>query len=183
MIRSLVAVLIIGASGFLFFNVTMPQYESLAELKTQKASLNDALQKSTELQKTRDELLSKYNSISVISRERLNKAMPLEISGVNLVAQIFDMAQSRRLALKGIDIEEQKEKGSIAKSMESKSKPFNTVSVVFKVSGTYEDFLTFLGDLEKSLQIVDVNDLGFSANDTGVYDFSVKALTYYYAGK
>jgi len=58
-------------------------------------------------------------------------------------------------------------------------KSYGTLSMSFSTTGSYESFLALLGSLEKSLRIIDVTGLQFSANESGLYDFSVTARTYW----
>jgi Tfp pilus assembly protein PilO len=52
--------------------------------------------------------------------------------------------------------------------------------VSFKVDSDYETFVSFLQDVEKSLRIVDVTDLTFTAPDKSTnYDFGITIKTYW----
>ena len=47
------------------------------------------------------------------------------------------------------------------------------LDIHFTVSGTYESLKLFLTDLGRSLRIVDITDLSFSAQDLDLYEFSI----------
>ena len=54
-----------------------------------------------------------------------------------------------------------------------------SVDLSFSVSGSYETFLAFLRDLERSLRLVDVTKLSFNAASSNNYDFNVTIRTYW----
>jgi len=54
-----------------------------------------------------------------------------------------------------------------------------SVDLSFSVSSSYETFLTFLRDLERSLRLVDITKLSFNAASSDSYDFNVTIRTYW----
>jgi hypothetical protein len=65
---------------------------------------------------------------------------------------------------------------------------YDSVTVSFTVTATYDTFLKILRDLEKSLRIIDVTRISFNladptaaggANRGGAYDFNVEVKTYW----
>ncbi len=57
------------------------------------------------------------------------------------------------------------------------------IDIKFVLNGSYEAFKLFLADLGKSLRVVDVTDLAFSAKDNSLYDFSIGVRTYWLQDK
>jgi hypothetical protein len=51
--------------------------------------------------------------------------------------------------------------------------------VSFNVTAPYQQFISFMQDLEASLRVMDLTHLTVSANDTGTYDFGVQLTTYW----
>ena len=56
---------------------------------------------------------------------------------------------------------------------------YGSLGVSFTTSASYNTFLAFIRDLEKSLRIMDITAIQFGASDTQVYDYSVDIRTYW----
>jgi hypothetical protein len=54
-----------------------------------------------------------------------------------------------------------------------------TVKVTFGMSATYDQFITFLEDMEANLRIMDLQHLTVTSNDNGIYDWSLEFQTYW----
>lgn len=163
-----------------FFGLTIPALNDIKADSIKDARLSEALREFNNLEKIRNEILAKYSSVSNEDGARLDRALPRQISAVNLVYQIDDMAKSRGMLLKSINIEEPKLSKKAAITTAADASKFNSAVIVFNASGSYDVFLRFLSDLEKSLQVMDIKDVSFSSSGrVDSYDFSVRAVTYY----
>lgn len=83
--------------------------------------------------------------------------------------------------------------GAVTSAIGPDSALYDSVQLGFSVSGSYDNFLRFLGDLERSLRIVDVVSLSFGAGQSGSggqsaksqntssdsYNYSMTIRTYY----
>jgi hypothetical protein len=171
---------IFGTAMAVFFGLTVPALSNVKKDSVKSATMSTAIKQFEDLEKKRNEFVAKYSSISNEDDRKLKVALPTQITAVNLVSQIDDMVKARGMVLKRIDIEETKasKKKEVAKNGEVQK--YNTASIIFVVSGSYEVFLSLLSDLEKSLQIIDIKDISFSVGaKADSYDFSVRAITYY----
>lgn len=180
MARVFISIIIFGAALGVFFGLTMPALTNIKKDSTKSATMSAAIAQFEELEKIRNEVVAKYSSVSNEDSRRLNVALPAQITAVNLVAQIDDMVKARGMVLKRIDIEDTRtvKKREVTKSGELQK--YNTATIVFSVSGSYEVFLSLLSDLEMSLQIMDIKEIGFSVGaKADSYDFNVRAVTYY----
>jgi hypothetical protein len=68
---------------------------------------------------------------------------------------------------------------SAADSLSIATPTLDTVTVSFNVTAPYQQFISFMQDLEASLRVMDLTHLTVSANDTGTYDFGVQLTTYW----
>ena len=117
--------------------------------------------------------------------------LPSTVDNIRLIIDLNNMAASKfNLALQNV-------KASAASSMGASTAPvpvtpgspnalstlavptLDTVQVSFNVSTTYDQFISFLRELETNLRIMDVTHLSVAANDTGTYDFNVQLNTYW----
>lgn len=189
----MVAIGLILASLGIFFGYIHPAYgganegadiraKSVKELKEEQARYVDALAKASDIEERLSGLLAVYNKIPADDREKLEKLLPDHIDSVRLIIDVNNIASQHGLTLRNITLTEEPGRapqGSVGPS----EKKFSKVGLRFAVSGSYESFRSFLEDLERSLRLVDVETLGFTAKEDPVtgasdYDFSVVIATY-----
>lgn len=183
LISSIILIIISIGTFFIYID---PNYQgknlssgkqSVLELQAEDAKYQDALTYTTQIGERRDTLQSKKANFNTDDLDRLEKLLPDNIDNIKLVIDMNRIAQSHGLVLKNIklDTTAKLETGKIGQD----NSKYGTVGLSFSVSSSYDNFQNFLGDLEKSLRLVDITDLSVSGNDTGVYDFSVGLKTYW----
>lgn len=174
-------VLVIAAVG-LFALYTNPAYQRAKGLQVQVGSFDDALGKALELKASRDALLSKRNTFSAESVQKLERVLPDNVDNIRFVIDINNIAARRSLSLKNVSL------GTVSDSKSSRSAlaigasgdPVGSAEISFALVASYDDFLAFLQDLEHSLRLVDVEKISFKAAATGdKYEFSMTIRTYW----
>lgn len=183
---SIVSITLLVASVAIFFGYVSPTYRtftgepelgkrSVTELKEERGRYEEALAKTKEIELERTGLLEKYNQIPLADRERIEKLLPDHIDSVRLIIDVNNIASQYGMTLKNISLLDEKEgSGTPIGPQEGHSME---VGLRFSVSGTYEKFRSFLKDLERSLRLVDVRTIGFSAEKVD-YEYSVSLSTY-----
>lgn len=178
--KLLLPILLLIGSGALFFMYIDPTYKEIGELKEQNGRLDEALNKARELQASRDELRTRRNNISQQQLARLNKLLPDNIDNVRLILDVDTIAAEYGLIIKdfgfsGDAFNNRADSDGLAapapqagNSLNEDGGPqsatsFETTSMEFTVTSTYENFLAFLRDLEKSLRVVDVVSIDLNA--------------------
>lgn len=169
-------ILILGAVG-LFFGYTYKKYQEIQVVRVDVAELRKDLEQSGTILQKRDELQKRYASFKQKDLDNLNNLLPDYVDNIKLVLDMNSIAKRYNIALKGIKVEEEKDSKAIGASASKTA--LGSISVSFKVTSTYENFVEFLRDLERSLRIVDVTALSFRSTETGVYDFAVSLKTYW----
>ena len=76
----------------------------------------------------------------------------------------------------GFSLPPRESRGAVSGSAQE---DLGTVDLSFSVSTSYETFLAFLRDLERSLRLVDVTKLSFNAASSNQYDFTITIRTYW----
>lgn len=183
-------------AGGVFFWYIDPTYKGIQELEAQNVRLDEALEKARELQAVRDELLSRYNTFAAEDISRLQKLLPDNIDNIRLVLDVDTIAAAYGLQITDFGIATEEEgaasTGQTASAPTTTSVPeegeatadpegVNSVLLQFSVNATYQQFLTFTRDLEKSLRLVDIVlvELNAASADTGVYSYRVTIKTYW----
>ncbi|SRR5258708_27781558 len=201
MSKFIVPIILIGISITCFFTFTNPTYNEISSLKNTQASYNEALGNSKALENERDKLTTKYNSFDPESLARLQKFLPDSVDNIRLILEIEKIASPYGMVLK--DVKYDSDTANTSKGAVSApagpptpslgiAQPFSrtdygTWNLEFSTSGTYDNFLSFMRDLERNLRIVDISSVEFSSgsssSSTGSkpesYKYDIKIKTYW----
>jgi len=172
---NLISLVIIVASIGMFFGYIDPTYSKIQASRTDLAEYDRALNNSKDLQSERDKLLKKFNEIPKADRDALEKLLPDNIDNVRLIIDIDEMAKQYGMRIRDFSAQTIEKKETIGKD----NSAYGSLGVSFTTSASYNTFLAFIRDLEKSLRIMDITAIQFGASDTQVYDYSVDIRTYW----
>lgn len=150
---------------------------SVQSLQAEDSEYQTALNNTTAIRAKRDALTSKRSNIDPADLTKLEQLLPDNIDNIKLVIDMNQIAKNHTLALKNIKLDTNI-KANPSQLGADVSK-YGTVGLSFTVSSSYDNFQSFLSDLEKSLRLVDVTSLSVAGNDSGIYDFSVGLRTYW----
>ncbi|MEK7582119.1 MAG: type 4a pilus biogenesis protein PilO [Patescibacteria group bacterium] len=179
MIRIIFPTLLLITAVAIFYFFTNPTYQETKKLTVEKKSYEDALDNSRKLQESRDKLLAKYNSFPATEIDRLERILPNNVDNVRLVLEIDRMSSKYGMPAKSINIssntDSKKERDLIGKD----NKPYGSINLEFSVEGPYSNFISFISDLERSLRIVDIESISFSASSGGIYRYNIRLKTYW----
>ena len=176
-------ILLASAIGlFVFF--TNPTYQGTKGVRAEVEAYNDALTKSQELRRMRDEKVAAFNTFSPEEKSRLESILPDNVDNIHLIIDINNIAARHGLSLKNVSL------GTISDSATARSalsvgasgSAVGSVDLGFGFTASYEGFLTFLEDLQHSLRVMDIEKISFSSgseNKTGEYEFSLSIRTYW----
>lgn len=180
--RSIFPYIFIALSFALFAVFVRPMYNDIKLLRSDVTAYNLALAHSTDLQKVRDDLASKYSNITPANKERLSHFLPNSVDNIQLMLELEKMATLRGITLKNITFAP-----PAGADDPSTASQYGTFDMQFRTQATYETFVLFLKDLEHNLRQIDVKGISFSVSDaskqTGleqnIYEFSLKIKTYW----
>ncbi len=176
----ILSILFLITAVVLVWRMTIPYWNDIKTLSADKAVFDDALANSRELQSIRDDLLSKYNTISQSNIGWLNKMLPSQFDPDTVIVMLENRIKAHGLLLKRVNVKEAEEAKNLSTAaLGIPPPPYKTITFSASVSGPYSSFLAFLSDLEKSLRLIDVGSISFSSASTDVYEFNIEAKTYY----
>lgn len=178
MIKNLAGFLFFLAAVLLFWFWTKPTLDELDQLRAQKSAIDKALADSRELQELRDSLLEKYNSVSGESITRLEKMLPNDAEIPKLTVELENIAQRTGVVIKSANATRVKTVAPDLETSEPSIAP-DEVNLELVVSSAYEGFSIFLDEIQKSLRLIDVDNIVFSAGDNNFYEFTIKAKAYW----
>ncbi len=151
--------------------------KSIIELQNEVEQYEEALNNINKISAKRDALIKDKSSISADDLSKLEKLLPDNIDNIKLVIDIRNIAEKNSLVLKSIKLNTLN--NSESDRIGQDNNKYGTVGLSFSVNSSYENFQRFLTDLEKSLRLVEINELSVTGNDTSIYDFSVNLKTYW----
>lgn len=170
-------VLLVAAIG-LFFGYTNPTYTTATAIKSENDSYNSALNTAQQLRSQRDQLLAKRNTFSTDDVQKLQRMLPDTVDNIRLIIDINNIAARHNLSLTNVQL------GSVSAGKTAGSQtavgqsgdPVGSVELGFGVVASYDNFQSFLLDLEHSLRLIDVEKIGFK-NDVTNAQTSTYTLT------
>ncbi|MFA6416330.1 MAG: type 4a pilus biogenesis protein PilO [Candidatus Paceibacterota bacterium] len=205
--KSLFSIFLLALSALIFFYVGMPlingsesallqQYvltgrESdksgqglgIKGLQAEANRLNSALEITKQLSEIDAELKMRVNSIDQTQLQNLDRFLPDSLDNVQLVLDVNSIAVSSGMKIKNIKIDDSEQKSTdVTLPIASSTEPqVSKLKMSFTVEGSYETFLGFLDNLSKSLRLLDVLSIKFSADDKGAnfYKYDVTIQTYW----
>lgn len=205
MMQFILPIFILLAAAGVFFGFTKDEYQSVQDRKAEVAEYEKAVQNSTTLLKKREELLELKNQFQKTDLNRLNILMPDDVNSTKLILEIEHLATSvHNLAFEDPKYDPNnkivsagtKDGGApaiadtatpkdarqaiITKNQELENqRDYGSFELEFTLIGTYTDFISFLGDLEKSLRIVDIQQLQIAPKEGNNLKYVLKVQTYW----
>ena len=190
MIKAIIPIFIIAIAIAVFFAFTNPIYQDISALRAEVSAYDQALTNSKALESERDKLTQKYNSIGSENLDRLAKLLPESVDNIRLILEIEKLAVPYGMSLKDVKYDAVKTdaQGAVVSpgqgSPQNTRKDYGVWNLEFSTEGKYQNFMSFLEDIENNLRVVDVISVGFSSNQgfgTGsdVYKYTFKIKTYW----
>lgn len=191
MMRFLLPILYVVLAGVVFFMLTQPLLTEINDLRAYKMTLTEGIKNAQAVNARIDELLSDRNQIDPSNSgelERLNKFIPSTVDNVRLIIDINRLATNEGMTLKDITLDtaptgtvQPSARGTSTKtSLPATQNGIQSVTLGFGVSGSYRAFKAFLGELTRSLRVVDVQVLSFpSDKELDFYEYRVEVKTYW----
>lgn len=171
-------ILFLAISGTVFFFYIDPTYAKVKDLLAEQGQIDQALTRSKELQDVRDSLLARYNTFPTEEINRLQRLIPDHVDNVRLILDLDSMAAKYGMRVRDVNIGSQSTQQDPT-AIGADDSAYESVVLSFTVSGTYDTFRQFLGDLERSLRLVDIVGLTFKASESGIYNFTFHIKTYW----
>lgn len=167
MLKYILPIILIGVAIAGFFLVTNPLYKEISLQRAQVASYNEALDNSKALEAERDKLTQKYNSFDPDNLARLQKLLPDNVDNIRLILEIEKIASPYGMTLKDVKYDTTSKNTTpqtAAVAQVGQNKDYGIWDLEFSTQGTYNNFISFVKDLESNLRIVDVSSIDFSSN-------------------
>ncbi|MFA6552221.1 MAG: type 4a pilus biogenesis protein PilO [Candidatus Paceibacterota bacterium] len=185
--------------------------KSITELQGKKAEYEDAIDKTKEIEKARTGLLAKYNAITPDNVKKMAKLLPNYIDNVRLIIDVNTIASRYKMTLGNISVAAPTQTAAPAKTATGAAssaigpapvagtagtqtaaagaasvaattvRKYASAKLTFSVTGSYDNFIQFVEDLEHSLRIIDVTSITLKPpadSKTENYNFGLSINTY-----
>ncbi|MBI5470044.1 type 4a pilus biogenesis protein PilO [Candidatus Kaiserbacteria bacterium] len=185
MTKTIFSVVALVLAGSIFFFYTKPTYDSVQGTQEEIASYNAALDKATELQQLKQQLLARYNAFSPENIDRLQKLLPDHVDNVALILDFDSVAARYGLSLENVDVSTPASGAANQGVVGGGGTRYDSLTMKFSTAGTYNNFKDFLHGIEASLRVVDLVSLSLTEQNavtpTGepVYRYDVILRTYW----
>lgn len=156
--------IVIAVAVALLYLYTWPQWNTVAALRARNVELQTALTKAQELNTLRNRLLDQYNAISPADTEKISKVVPAQYDPIKLVADINALAVRHGMLVRDVKIispTQTSQTGAVVTA--SPEEPYTKRELSFTTQGQYRNFISFLSELEVSLQLLDLEKVDITA--------------------
>lgn len=190
--RNVTATILIVLAIGIYFTVTENMWKGVKSVKAVNNQYISAIANAEKLIAVRDKVLKDWKNISEEDQEKLDKMIPNTVDNIRLIIDLNSVALRHGFSLRNIKaaVSSKQSPAKVAPTDSSAgsakaesniipSATLDTVTVSFGVTASYNDFQSFLQDLEADLRIMELTHLSITSNDTGTYDFGVEMQTYW----
>lgn len=157
-------IMVICVSMYFFY--IKPTYDVIQTRRAKFVEYQTVLNKVKEIKSIRDELSTKYGNISEQDLNKIDKMIPGKFIPEYFVNDLNGIATKFGMKVNQMEINIPPASSVPTDSVLDGGVKYSTVTAKFNLTGTYDQFLMFLKDVESSLRIVDV--IGFSVRSKGV---------------
>lgn len=182
--KNIISIIVSLVAIGVFVLVVQPQYAEIQRMQAQESELENVLANARRLQALRDSLLEKRNQISNADIARLEKLIPESADNVKLILEFEQIAERYGLKIQAASAVKEEETTSATagrQNFDVDSKDYGIISLDFSINGGYDNFLLFLGDVERNLRITDIRTLAIAppqGTDTD-FGFQISIETYW----
>jgi Tfp pilus assembly protein PilO len=179
--KNVVPIILIVLAIGVYFTYTKGKLDEARAVQATNQSYDAAITNADKLIKLRDQVLKDRSKISADDIAKLDKMIPDNVDNVRLIIDVNSIAHMHGLTLRGVhtsSVSDDANNSTPATSQSTTSK-LSPVSISFSVSTTYQNFIAFMQDIERSLRILDISSVSLNSNDGGIYDYNVVVNTYW----
>jgi hypothetical protein len=163
----------------LFYTFTSPQYKEVKALQASVGEYRNVIENVSRIAEARDALLLDYETIPLNQLEHLEKILPDNVDTVRLALDLDTIASRYAISIKDVQVDNKVDTNAALIFLPEHALPYEKVTVSFSFISNYQNFMRMLGDLEKSLRIMDVKTVSFKISESGLYEHRMTVETYW----
>jgi Tfp pilus assembly protein PilO len=165
----------VGLAIAILFVYTLPQYEVFERKTAERVAYQEVLGQGQEILDLKASVAERYRRFSQVERDKLYEMLPADRDIIGTMARVDAIAARTGVTLVSLSEAE----GNARNDNDPRS--LNAVGLSYEVTANYQSFLAFLREIERSLRIIDIHELSFSAPEgaADIMEFSIRANTYW----
>lgn len=160
--KNIISIIVSIISIGIFVLIVQPEYKEIKSMQAQERELEGVLSNARRLQSLRDSLLDKRNRISNADVGRLEKLIPESADNVKLILEFEQIAERYGLKIQAASATRESEtatENTTRQNFDIQTKDYGIISLDFTINGGYNEFISFLKDIEQNLRITDIRSL------------------------
>jgi len=171
--KNIISIIVIIISIATFVLVVEPQYGEIREMQQTENELERVLDNARRLQSLRDDLLEKRQSIAGADIRRLETLIPESADNVKLILEFEQISNNNNLSIEAASaVRDEEGDENSGQNFDIETNDYGVITLDFSLGGTYNDFISFLEDIEKNLRITDIRTLSIRPAGEGNAEFS-----------
>lgn len=161
LISSAAALILFMATFFVFVSFVAPAFQEAQELRGEELGLQNVIKNQKEITDRVKKAISEYNGEGD-ARDAVSEVLPLSPNVAQALAGINGMSEMNHIALQSVSLQAASNQANMpspglsAASSTSIIRPIGVLNFQIKLTGTYEDFKSFIQNLETDIRIADV---------------------------
>ncbi len=176
--KILIPLLLVGAAIGIFFGYTDGHYREALAKKATADQIEKAKENARALNEQREKLTVMWKKISAADTSKLSKMLPDSVENVGLIIEINNVSKKNGMGdIKNPQINQATSAKGSVKGVDSSK--YGSLSMSFNITGTYDQFLAFIQDLETYVRLVDIIGLSFTSTKDGRYTYNITIQTYW----
>lgn len=180
----IISLFLIAASLAGFFGFISPEWNTTQGLKKQQAAYEDVLVKAAQAQTLEAALQAKYDAFSPTELTSLQKVLPDTVDNIRLLLDLNQIALAYGANISGVHIDTATDAAQAGSNQQpiapqNSQAAYGSLGISFAVNMSYENFLKFMGDIQRNLRLTDITSIAFASTENGKYNFTVGMKTYW----
>lgn len=162
--------------GYVFVCSPWAEVSSLNDTKKQYGEFLDTI---SQIESKKAELQSQFNQISEEDKRDINTVLPNSFDYVKLVSEIDNVAKNYGIVIDKITVNPLDSSVGDSVANAGSPKPYRSAVLGFSFGSDYEEAMTFIDELERSMRILDIRSMKVEESKEFGYFFSMQFETYW----
>ncbi len=181
-LRTLTPILSVIIAIILFVFFVSPKYDEIIAVQAEIAEYQDAVLKYNTFINKLDAKIATKVTRSAIENEHLDRFVPEIIDETQLLVDLESLARRNNLLFGNIEVSSSDvnlaRNNADVVDVAVKSDELITSDISFELIGTYEQFKSFLAEMEKSMTLFEVVEMSLDVDESIFQQFAVTVRVY-----
>ncbi len=176
MIRTITPIFSIVIAIAIFFLYTEPRFAVIKQIQGEANQYSSAVEKADQRNQHLNDKYAEKRAHSPENLERLEALVPTSIDEVKVLTDLSELAKAHSMLFGNVSVTNNDSESGAQVSTNEQFAEYENLTytdVEFSLIGTYDQFKQFLADVESSLVMLEVQDIGFSTGEGLFQQYSI----------